>query len=265
MFRFFRQLRHRLLPDNKASKYLLYAIGEIVLVVLGILIALQINTWNEEYKNRQKGKEYMTRLLEELETDQKNMEFNLEFYQDVARYGQNALDYADKGLQEGQTHWEALLSFFQAGQIWPLQQGSATYEELKSTGDFALVDNPEIRKDLVFYYGQGLLSYSQTVGIIPPYRKMVRGKIPLGIQNYMWENCHVTQGVIQYMKACPSPIPEEEAKIILSKLAADQVLLEELRFFMSNIRAGMTPLSLQSELCGKILADIRLHLDSPPE
>lgn len=48
MIKFFRKLRQRLLTENKFSKYLLYAAGEIVLVVLGILIALQINTWNLE-------------------------------------------------------------------------------------------------------------------------------------------------------------------------------------------------------------------------
>ncbi|MFC2148575.1 hypothetical protein ACFLR9_08420 [Bacteroidota bacterium] len=48
MLRFFRQIRKRLLTDNKFSKYLLYAVGEILLVVIGILIALQVNNWNEQ-------------------------------------------------------------------------------------------------------------------------------------------------------------------------------------------------------------------------
>ena len=46
MIKFFRKIRQKLLSKNKLSKYLLYAIGEIILVVLGILIALQINNWN---------------------------------------------------------------------------------------------------------------------------------------------------------------------------------------------------------------------------
>ncbi len=47
MIKFFRKIRQRLLTENKFSKYLIYAIGEIILVVIGILIALQINNWNE--------------------------------------------------------------------------------------------------------------------------------------------------------------------------------------------------------------------------
>jgi len=47
MIKFFRKIRQRLLTENKFSKYLLYAFGEIILVVIGILIALQINNWNQ--------------------------------------------------------------------------------------------------------------------------------------------------------------------------------------------------------------------------
>ncbi|MDX1463776.1 MAG: DUF6090 family protein [Marinirhabdus sp.] len=52
MIKFFRRLRHRLLNENKVGKYLIYALGEIVLVVIGILIALQINSWNDYNKDR---------------------------------------------------------------------------------------------------------------------------------------------------------------------------------------------------------------------
>ncbi|WP_445749231.1 DUF6090 family protein [Polaribacter sp.] len=50
MLKFFRKIRQRLLSENKFNRYLIYAIGEIVLVVIGILIALQINNWNEARK-----------------------------------------------------------------------------------------------------------------------------------------------------------------------------------------------------------------------
>jgi hypothetical protein len=51
VIKFFRKIRQRLVTENKFSKYMLYAIGEITLVVIGILIALQINNWNENRNN----------------------------------------------------------------------------------------------------------------------------------------------------------------------------------------------------------------------
>lgn len=65
MLRFFRQLRKKMVEHQKAQKYLLYAIGEILLVVIGILIALQVNTWNEQ----QKANEAEQFLLSSLKED----------------------------------------------------------------------------------------------------------------------------------------------------------------------------------------------------
>ncbi|MGB5269500.1 MAG: DUF6090 family protein, partial [Eudoraea sp.] len=66
MIKFFRKIRQRLVSENKFSKYLIYAFGEIILVVIGILIALQINNWNEERKDRRLEKEYIARLKGEM-------------------------------------------------------------------------------------------------------------------------------------------------------------------------------------------------------
>lgn len=52
MIKFFRKIRQNMIKENKTSKYLLYALGEIILVVIGILIALQINNWNNESANK---------------------------------------------------------------------------------------------------------------------------------------------------------------------------------------------------------------------
>jgi len=65
MIKFFRTIRKDLMENNRTGKYLKYAIGEIVLVVIGILIALQINNWNEKRKDRIKEKIILTQLKED--------------------------------------------------------------------------------------------------------------------------------------------------------------------------------------------------------
>ena len=62
MIKFFRKIRYNLMEQNKTGKYFKYAIGEIVLVVIGILIALQINTWNETRKNKAKEMKILINL-----------------------------------------------------------------------------------------------------------------------------------------------------------------------------------------------------------
>ncbi|WP_297691601.1 DUF6090 family protein [uncultured Eudoraea sp.] len=78
MINFFRKIRRKLADDNKPLKYLRYAVGEIVLVVVGILIALQVNNWNEDYKESQAIKSVLYEIKEDLIKDKAELERNIE-------------------------------------------------------------------------------------------------------------------------------------------------------------------------------------------
>jgi hypothetical protein len=69
MIKFFRHIRKSLIEQNKMSKYFKYAVGEILLVVIGILIALQINNWNEHQKKRNLKNEYIVSLINDYTKD----------------------------------------------------------------------------------------------------------------------------------------------------------------------------------------------------
>ncbi len=73
MINFFRKLRLSSLRLKPVSKYLLYATGEIILVVIGILIALQINNWNEFRKERKREKMYLEALQKDLQESQSEL------------------------------------------------------------------------------------------------------------------------------------------------------------------------------------------------
>ena len=85
MLTFLRKIRRSLIDSGAMRKYLLYAFGEIALVVIGILIALQINNWNEEKKTRGQVKELMIALIDDLAHDtlliHENRPFILEQYE----------------------------------------------------------------------------------------------------------------------------------------------------------------------------------------
>ena len=84
MIKFFRKIRQRLLTEKKFSKYLLYAIGEIILVVIGILVALQINNWNEENKEQVQEQKYLIEINKNLESDLVQIENMRNQYQKIS-------------------------------------------------------------------------------------------------------------------------------------------------------------------------------------
>lgn len=79
MIRFFRQIRQSLIMPDNIRRYLLYALGEILLVVIGILLALQVNNWNEESKKRKKYENYKQALILDLKRDSTTIENTLEY------------------------------------------------------------------------------------------------------------------------------------------------------------------------------------------
>jgi len=74
VIKFFRHIRKSLLMENKTGKYFKYAIGEIILVVIGILIALSINNWNEGRKEKLLASTYRIKIINDLETDLTNID-----------------------------------------------------------------------------------------------------------------------------------------------------------------------------------------------
>tara|TARA_R100001369_G_scaffold10707_11_gene23977 strand:+ start:2795 stop:3070 length:276 start_codon:yes stop_codon:yes gene_type:complete len=78
MIKFFRHIRKNQIMENKTSKYFKYAIGEIILVVIGILIALQINNWNQNRIERNKENLILTELIVDLEEQSKLLDEYIE-------------------------------------------------------------------------------------------------------------------------------------------------------------------------------------------
>jgi cell division protein FtsL len=77
MIKIFRKIRQKLLAENRFSKYLIYAIGEIILVVIGILIALQINTWNEKNKTKELEVKILKEIHSNLSLDLKELQHDI--------------------------------------------------------------------------------------------------------------------------------------------------------------------------------------------
>ncbi|MBC2844054.1 DUF6090 family protein [Winogradskyella flava] len=89
MIKFFRQIRYDLMKQNKTSKYFKYAIGEILLVVIGILIALQINNWNENRKMQKNEITLLNKLREENNLNIRELKDDSIYRQNLPRYLSN--------------------------------------------------------------------------------------------------------------------------------------------------------------------------------
>jgi len=152
MFKFFRHIRQTLIMENKTSKYLKYAIGEIFLVVIGILIALQVNNWNENRKNQKEGIAILKNLNSELKDDFSMMAYTikrLELRKASADYLYLLLTNKDRGIKmDSVTIVEALM---RCGYIHKFVPSFAVYNEIQNSGKLNLIKSDSIKKHLANY------------------------------------------------------------------------------------------------------------------
>ena len=155
MIRFFRQLRQRLIAENRVSRYLLYAIGEIVLVVLGILIALQINTWNEARLEERQESLYLARLLSENQQDLASFTRSAEALEKGLESIKNLSEaFKDKDLPDSLLV-RSMNAYLQYGSLFPsFSPSSSTFEDLSSTGNLVVISNMALRDSIVAHYAK---------------------------------------------------------------------------------------------------------------
>ncbi|MAN60187.1 MAG: hypothetical protein CMC08_10165 [Flavobacteriaceae bacterium] len=151
MIKFFRNIRKQTISENRFSKYLLYAIGEIVLVVIGILIALQINNWNERQKIEAVQETYLEQLLLDIKSDRAYYAATIAQLQQVAQGYENYKTLFEKPNLEPTTVLSALQQI-DYGSV-EVEFSTNTFQTLVSTGDIKIL--PEhLRTELTSYFGK---------------------------------------------------------------------------------------------------------------
>jgi len=162
----FRRIRHKLANDNQFLKYSRYAIGEIVLVVVGILIALQINTWNEERKKKDMERQLLTSLLEEFEINleilDKTIRSNTKTFESCIKIGEftgpSLPIISEKELSQ------YMLGAFKGDAIYVPNQG--TMYEITNSGKLSLISDVDLRKAISNWLSQLELVKSQEKSVI---------------------------------------------------------------------------------------------------
>ena len=145
MLRFFRNIRQQLLNEGSMKKYIFYSIGEILLVMLGILLALYVNNKNEERKALAKRQEILTEIKE-------NLIFNADKFQKEIAIEQQviaSIDIVMKNLTKTKIYHDSLDKHLHYSWFWPTSSWKTSgYETLKSHG-VALIQSRKLREAII--------------------------------------------------------------------------------------------------------------------
>lgn len=145
MIKFFRNIRQRTLTENKLNKYLLYALGEIVLVVFGILIALQINNWNERRKSSLKTTVFLRSLKNDLKSDFIQMDSIYRFRMQRENVFESLTHEIESYSEENKSRIDSLYSETQ-GRNPTFFPTVGAYNGALNSGTFEELNNEELKE-----------------------------------------------------------------------------------------------------------------------
>lgn len=150
MIKLFRKIRHNLVSEGKTKRYLKYALGEIVLVVIGILIALSINNWNEHRKNILEETVILNNLIEDLKADIKGYNESIAWLESRKAHVNSLLMFLKNPnlpINDAELiHW-----LITSGYILDYTPVFPTYAEITGAGKLTLIESEKIKKDLSHY------------------------------------------------------------------------------------------------------------------
>jgi hypothetical protein len=164
MIKFFRKIRQQLfannnlkIPASPAGRYFLYALGEIMLVVVGILLALQINTWNNELQDRTLERSGLENLRTDLTIQKEIIQEQIENEALILTYIDTCSFYFTSTLST-ESLYQLLINL---ASRQTFVSNKASFENMGSTGGFVLIRNLELQNAIVRYYKQ--LDYTEAV------------------------------------------------------------------------------------------------------
>ena len=168
MFRIFRKIREEILLGKKTRRYLSYAVGELVLVVFGILIALQINNWNEGRIEQRQISDYAHALINDLERDLVMIEvIETEINVLINKVDTLATYIENKSIKEVRNI--DLYYLMRAPFYRPYAWNRTALDQIKSSGALRQMENPELAEKVSAYEAftnhlEGDFDYDRTVG-----------------------------------------------------------------------------------------------------
>ncbi len=153
MLKFFRHIRQKLLIDSKLNRYLLYAIGEIFLVVIGILIALQVNTWNENRKLRKQERIYLQNLRDDMKAQINQLDIYIDFENIIIEQSNDIIRHYEANM--GFKNMDTLFAKLNDLSVrWTFTNANTTLIQMINSNQINLIRNSDLKKELVDFNQQ---------------------------------------------------------------------------------------------------------------
>ena len=212
---------------------------ELLIVVLGVFFGIQVANWNTERVERETGRVYRQRILDDLNSNAADIEMRVRYYHQVRAHALAALAVVrapDRPAGE-----QFLIDLYEATQVVPRVLKRNTWEEVLSTGAMNVIGSPG-RREMISNYYQSADTVEFTLRSVTPYRAWMRSRMPYDIQRRVRERCpEIIQIDARFNVAarlaenCTLGLPPARIAEVAAKLRADPELEGHLNSALTDL------------------------------
>lgn len=217
-----------------------FAVGlDVIVVITGIFLGLQVADWNEERKSAELRQFYVERLLRDIDNDKMNAVARVRYFEVVKSYAEQALEYLDKPSAEQTPTSQILIAFMLASSKWESYHNQVTFDELKSTGRIQLIGDFGKREVVNQYYDAAKQRQNELLHA-DEYFHIIRSIIRPDIQESILEQCEEVSGAILIDLVinpfCDLVLDQERVAVMLQQITDAPAIKSELIYAISLLR-----------------------------
>jgi hypothetical protein len=173
---------------------------DLIILILGVFLGIQVNNWNQGRLDRAEGREYRDRLYLDLESDQRDIAFRIQYYGQALAHAEAALAALDKPVTDNPGAF--IIHAYEASNHIPQAIRHFTYDEVVASGKAEFLGNRMLQERIANYY-VGLATMQRLFDNTPPYRETIRSALPFAAQALVFKDCPETLQTDKYGSVTP--------------------------------------------------------------
>lgn len=246
------------LPKIGSAKGWRYLLTELLIVLIGVFLGMQLSNWNEARIEQGKVDTMLAQLAPQLERNQENFEQHQLYYEVVGDYAETARRGFDRDRNVDDTQF--VIAAFQATQVVGVNVIAANWENIFGGGLVREVRDDRVRENLlrVLAFDVELANWQQ---LETDYRRKVRSIIPSNVQAALFENCGDILDenglIINLTATCDISFEPDEMRAIADELRSEPNLDRELQWHLAKVRTYVFNRSLLNRAYSNLSEAIR--------
>lgn len=212
----------RLRAEAKQQNWFGVAV-DLVILILGVFLGIQVSNWNQDRVDRAQGKEYRDQIYLDLESNERDLAFRMHYDGQLLGHAEAALAALDRPVAD--RPGDFIISAYEASNHIPQPVRRSTYDEALASGMANFLGDKMLKERITNYY-VGMATMQRLFDNIPAYRETIRSALPYGVQ-------------AQVLKDCPEVLVTDKYGSVTPRLA-------------DNCRSSLDP-----RLAQRVAADVR--------